>query len=182
MRTILAAIVLFTLKGATLADTPAHILIIRHAEKPDTGSGLSPQGKARADALPQLFMKSATRPKPFPTPDFIIAAETSEESSRPLDTVTPLANKLGLTPKADIKNKHYKKLAEELKKPKYAGKTVLICWHHGEMPDLVNAILDTKCCIPDKIDKDTYSLIWQIDYKDGKATTTLGSQRLLGDS
>jgi hypothetical protein len=96
-----------------------------------------------------------------------------------VDTVTPLAEKLGLPIKADIKDKHFEKLVEELfSKPKYAGKTVLICWHHGEMPSLARALKGTD--IPDKIGKDTYSLIWQIDYdKDGNARTTQGSQKLL---
>jgi hypothetical protein len=66
MRTLLAAVVLVTC-GVARADTyPAHILIIRHAEKPAEGSGLSPEGKARAPALPKLFMKSDDRPNPFP--------------------------------------------------------------------------------------------------------------------
>jgi hypothetical protein len=178
MRTFLAAVVLVTC-GVARADTyPAHILIIRHAEKAG-GTGLSPEGKARAAAFPKLFLKSDDRPSPFPAPDFIIAAETSDESSRPVDTVTPLAEKLGLPIKADIKDKHFDKLAEELfSKPKYAGKTVLICWHHGEMPSLARALKGTD--IPDKIGKDTCNLIWQIDYdKDGNARTTQGSQKLL---
>ena len=45
----------------------------------------------------------------------------------------------------------------------------MICWHHGEMPALAKALKGTD--VPDKIGKDTYDLIWQIDYKDGKAKT-----------
>jgi hypothetical protein len=178
MRTFLAAVVLVTC-GVARADTyPAHVLIIRHAEKAG-GTGPSPEGQARAVALPKLFAKSDDRPNPFPTPDFIIAAETSDELSRPVDTITPLAGKLGLPIKANIKDKHFDKLVEELfSKPKYAGKTVLIYWHHGKMPKLAKALKGTD--IPDSIDKNTYNLIWQIDYdKDGNATTTQGSQKLL---
>jgi hypothetical protein len=111
MRTILAALVLVTC-GVARADTyPVHVLIIRHAEKAG-GTGLSPGGKARAAALPKLFMKSDDRPNPFPAPDFIIAAATSDESSRPVDTVTPLAGKLGLPIKADIKDKDYEEVGD----------------------------------------------------------------------
>jgi broad specificity phosphatase PhoE len=179
MRSILTAIALLTGSVAARADScPAHILIIRHAEKPSDGAGLSPEGKDRAAALPKLFMKSDTRPNPYPTPDFIIAAKNSDESRRPVDTVTPLADKLGLTVQADIKDGHFEKLVKELfTDPKYAGKTVLICWHHGTMPDLAKALKGTD--IPDKIDKNAYNLIWQIDYKDGKAKTTQGSQKLM---
>jgi hypothetical protein len=48
MLTILAAVLLVTCGVAARAETfPAHVLIIRHAEKAD-GTGLSPEGKARA--------------------------------------------------------------------------------------------------------------------------------------
>jgi len=180
MRNILAGFVLLTFSVAAWADTyPAHVLIIRHAEKPADGQGLSPEGKARAAALPKLFMKSDTRPEPFPTPDFIFAAENSKESHRPVDTVTPLADKLRLPVHSDIKNEHFEKLVQELfQKPKYAGKTVLICWHHGKMPDLAKALKGVD--IPKRINEDTFNLIWQIDYsKDGKAKTSTGSQKLM---
>ena len=54
---------------------------------------------------------------------------------------------------------------------------MLICWHHGEMPALVRALGGTGS--PDKIAEDTYDLIWRIDYKEGKAQTTLGTQKLM---
>jgi broad specificity phosphatase PhoE len=124
MRAMLTALVLVTCSLVARADTyPAHIMVIRHAEKAG-GTGLSPEGKARAAALPKLFVKSDDRPDPFPTPDFITAAATSDKASRPVDTVTPLAEKLGLPIKADIKDKHFDKLVEELfGEPGYAGKS-----------------------------------------------------------
>jgi hypothetical protein len=46
------------------------------------------------------------------------------------------------------------------------------------MPSLAKALKATG--IPDSIDKNTYNLIWQIDYgKGGNARTTQGSQKLL---
>ena len=95
-----------------------------------------------------------------------------------MDTVTPLAEKLGLTVQADIKDDDYDKLVKELfSDPKYAGKTVLICWHHGKMPGLAKDLKGTD--IPKRIDENTYNLIWQIDYTDGKTKTTQGSQKLM---
>ena len=47
---------------------PAHVLIIRHAEKPpdsDASLDLSPAGFARANALPRLFVASAQRANPL---------------------------------------------------------------------------------------------------------------------
>ena len=38
---------------------------------PNPGPDLSPEGQKRAEAQPDLFVKSPERPDPFPTPDFI---------------------------------------------------------------------------------------------------------------
>jgi hypothetical protein len=176
----LAAFVLLTFSVPTWADTyPAHVLIIRHAEKPADGPSLSPEGNARAAALPKLFKKSDSRPDPCPAPDFIFAAMNSKESHRSVETVAPLAEKLGLKVNADIKNEDFEDLVRELvKNPKYEGKTVLICWHHQKMPHLAKALHGVD--IPKHIEDDVFNLIWQIDYdKDGKAKTTQGSQKLL---
>jgi hypothetical protein len=116
---------------------PKAILLIRHAEKPadDADIHLSPEGKKRADALPDLFKKTDTRPDPFPTPDFIIATKASKHSNRPVETVTPLAKALKLEVDATYANDDYPNLVEKLyTTPKYEGKTVLICWHHGTLP------------------------------------------------
>ena len=87
---------------------PAQVLIIRHAEKPsedDLSVDLSPAGKKRAEALPGLFIKSNSRPAPFPRPDFIFATKNSMQSHRPLETVTPLAKKLGITVNFSYRNR-----------------------------------------------------------------------------
>src|SRR6266852_4783353 len=75
---------------------PRHVLIIRHAEKTDDPADvhLAKRGEERARALPQLFVASADRPEPFPTPDFLFATRATDRSNRPVETVTPLALKL----------------------------------------------------------------------------------------
>ena len=96
---------------------------------------LSPEGKKRADALPDLFKKE--RPDPFPTPDFILATHASKHSNRAVETVTPLAKALSLKVDATYADEEYPNLVEHLcTTPKYEGKTVLICWHHGTLPEL----------------------------------------------
>src|SRR5438128_97023 len=82
------------------ARYPKQVLIIRHAEKPpedDPSVHLSPRGQQRAQALPELFNVSGTRPEPFPTPDFVFAARNSGQSHRSVETVQPLAKALKLT-------------------------------------------------------------------------------------
>ena len=90
---------------------------------------------SRREALPDLFKKSPERPNPFPKPDFIFATKNSKHSHRPLLTVMPLAKKLKLPINADFADEEFAKLANEvLHNSRYAGKTVLISWHHGMIP------------------------------------------------
>jgi broad specificity phosphatase PhoE len=164
---------------------PAHILIIRHAEKPegDTSVSLSTRGKERARALRNLFKKSETRPKKFPTPDFIFATKDSKNSHRPKETVTPLAKRLKLTIDDSYANADFKKLAKEiLENPKYAGKTVLICWHHGTMPELAQNLKATDA--PKHLKDTVFDRVWRIEYdKAGKARfRDMPQQLLAGDS
>ena len=65
-------------------------LIIRHAEKPDTGPDLSPSGQQRAEAYKHYFRKFTVDSKPL-RPDAIFAAKDSKDSHRPRLTVEPFA-------------------------------------------------------------------------------------------
>ena len=69
------------------------IILIRHGEKiSDDHTDLSPEGQARAKCLPELF----TRDKLGYVPAKIYANKRSFTSTRPYDTVFPLAKYLGL--------------------------------------------------------------------------------------
>lgn len=183
MKTLLTALVtglvVFSLEAAEPKTHPKTILIIRHAEKPQAGPDLSPEGAKRAEALPDLFKKSATRPNPFPTPGFIFAAEDSEMSNRPLETVQPLADQLKLKVHSKIKDKDYAELVEELTKPKYDGKTVLICWHHGQIKHLAEALGVVK---PPKFDEAVFDQVWVVTFDEKKPKLTIKPQSLPGDS
>jgi hypothetical protein len=165
---------------------PALVLLIRHAEKPPDEAvsvSLSPQGRKRADALPGLFTRSQARPVPFPAPQFLFATKNSKHSHRPVETVTPLAVNLGLRVHAEIADEDFAKVAGELfGKTKYAGKTVLICWHHATLPDLAHALGATDA--PGHFKGSVFDRVWQISYDDqGEAAFTDLPQRLLpGDS
>ena len=144
---------------------PQSILVIRHAEKPADVSDihLSPEGKKRAEAILELFQKTAARPDPFPTPDFIFATKASKHSNRPVETVTPLAKALKLEVNAGYANDDYPKLAEELyTNPKYEGKTVLVCWHHGNLPELAVAL--GAAGVPDKWKDAVFDRVWVVTF------------------
>jgi broad specificity phosphatase PhoE len=154
---------------------PHRIFIIRHAERPETGDSpyLSEKGRRRAAALPQY---------PLPALADIFAARTSPESARPVETVTPLAAASGLDINAKIKNREFPQLVDDVLSGRFAGKDILICWHHEEIPHLTRALgvnLTRSYKWPD-----VYDRIWVVTYlKDGTPTFEDRPQRLLpGDS
>jgi broad specificity phosphatase PhoE len=77
------------------------VLLIRHAEKPDGGKGLSPMGQARADAYAAYFPSLPLDRTGF---DHLFVSTDSSNSERPVLTLTPLAKRLDMiiaTPYAD---------------------------------------------------------------------------------
>jgi len=161
---------------------PQRVLIIRHAEKPEqdeTSIHLSPEGRKHANELYRLFKESEDRPSPFPTPVFIFAAGTSKHSNRSVETVTPLAQRLKRNINQEYRDEDYEKLAHEiLTNRKYAGKTILVSWHHGTIPELANRLKATDA--PKKWKDSVFDRVWQIDYdKEGQATFQDLPQQLL---
>jgi hypothetical protein len=161
---------------------PATILLIRHAEKPTEGMDLSPVGFERAKVIPQLFGGvGAVAPHNLPRPDFLFATHVSKNSNRPVETITPLSEALKIPISSEIADKDFATLVKELLSGKYAGKVVLVAWHHGTLPQFVEALGATP---PYKPWPDTqFDRVWRIDYKGGKAVLTDLPQGLLaGDS
>jgi len=165
---------------------PRQVLLIRHGEKPpegDKSTDLNARGKERAAALPNLFKKSATRPQPFTTPDYIFATKNTKSSHRPVETVTPLARSLGLTISAEYTNDDYAKLADHLlKHTSYTNKTILVSWHHGKIPDLAHTLGASNA--PNDWKGTVFDRVWQLTYDEkGKVTFLDLPQHLLpGDS
>ena len=82
---------------APLANS--NILLIRHAERPDSGQGISPAGRARANAYVNYFKNytlGGTSPGVPVEIGHLFAAADSSESERPSLTITPLALALGV--------------------------------------------------------------------------------------
>jgi hypothetical protein len=162
---------------------PATILLIRHAEKLTDGRmDLSPVGFERAKVIPQLFGgPGAAAPHNLPRPDFLFATHVSKKSNRPVETITPLSEALKLPISSEIADDDYALLAKELLSGKYAGKVVLVAWHHGKMPELAETLGATP---PYKPWPDTqFDRVWRIDYRGGKAAIMDLPQGLLpGDS
>jgi hypothetical protein len=174
----------FCLRAAAVwAQPPVTVMLIRHAEKLSDGQmDLSPAGFARAKALPQLFGGAGTAaPHNLPRPDFLFATHVSKHSNRPVETITPLSAALGLPISHEIDDKDFATLAKELLSGKYAGKVVLVAWHHGSIPALARALGVTPPYDP--WPETQFDRVWRIDYAGGKATLTDLPQGLMpGDS
>jgi hypothetical protein len=168
---------------APAPQPPATILLVRHAEKLTDGrEDLSPVGFERAKLIPQLFGgPGAAAPHNLPRPDFLFATHVSKHSNRPVETITPLSQALGEPISSQIDDKDYATLAKELLSGKYAGKVVLVAWHHGSLPGFARALGATPPYDPWP---DTqFDRVWRIDYVGGKATLTDLPQGLMpGDS
>ncbi len=137
----------------TFADTPAVskvdgpaapglrdavVLIIRHAEKPEDGFELSPAGQQRAAAYVNYFKNFTVDGQPL-KPNYLFATADSEKSHRPRLTLEPLSQAMALKIDNRFKNKDFAELAKEVRSTNH-GKCVLIAWHHGEIPELVQAL------------------------------------------
>jgi broad specificity phosphatase PhoE len=151
------------------ANYPKTVFIIRHAEKPgdpatdspEDGGNLSTRGYERAAALAPYFIHT------FGNPDALFATQESKHSNRPVETITPLAQALGLDIKADIADADYAALANKiLSDNKYGGKVLLICWHHGNIPALTQSLGGQP---PAPWPGTIFDRVWQIDYPGGES-------------
>ncbi len=116
----------------------ATVLIIRHAEKPESGNGLTPAGEERAKAYVNYFKNLTLDGQPVKL-DCIFAAADSKNSQRPRLTIEPTSKALGLTIDNQYAAKDFKGLAQELASKSH-GKKILVAWHHGDIPGLLTAL------------------------------------------
>jgi len=142
----------------------AVILIIRHAEKPDTGHSLSPAGETRADACASYFANFVIDGRQLKL-DHIFATRDTHNSHRPRLTVEPTAQKFGLTIDDRFKNRQFLDLVYYIKSWPH-GESVLIAWHHGKIPQLLRALgADPGTLLPKgKWPDDSFGWLIQLRY------------------
>lgn len=161
------------------------ILVIRHAEKPATGPDLTPEGQQRATASVKYFENYTVHSKPLHL-DCLFAAQTSASSARPVETVTPLSKALSLPINDRFPESAFAQLATELESGRYAGKDILICWHHGKIPKLLKALglPGKKMFAGGKWPDDVFCWVVEIRYdKSGNPQIQIIDENLLpGDS
>jgi len=155
--------IILALSTVALANAKL-IMIIRHGEKlNDKVTDLSPRGKARAQCLINVFGENGT----YLTPEHIYAQSPTEkkQSTRPKDTVTPLAESLGVTINLDYTSGQVKKLAKNIETAT-DNNVVLISWSNDNIPDIAEKFGIVN---PPNWDSNTFDEIWML-YDD--ATTS----------
>jgi len=136
------------------------ILIMRHAEKPDDthDPDLTDAGRNRAGHLASYL------PATFGKPDFLFASSLSKRSRRPIETLEPLAAQCGLAIDDSYADQDYGALAHDLRKDAtYDDALVVVCWHHGNIPNMMHALKAADGSYPDPWDRGVFDLILRVD-------------------
>ncbi|CZR55822.1 related to phosphoglycerate mutase family protein [Phialocephala subalpina] len=158
---------------AATVSAQSTVYLIRHGEKPADGSnGLTAQGQQRAQCLRTVFGASssydigyiiAEQPKasqsssslPSPTND-VLTGYAGGARTRPLMTVQPLANDLGLTVDTSC-DRDDQNCVADLVDGFEGGGNILICWEHDNLSDIVKALGDKN---PPDYPDDSFNIIW----------------------
>jgi hypothetical protein len=164
-----------------MSDQPRQalkIMVIRHAEKPSGNppphgvtfdgerekESLTVRGWQRAGALVSLFAPAngSFQDPSLSQPQFLYASTPTKRngSRRPLETITPLAEKLAIR----INTNHPKLEPEKMLEEVYlcAG-VVLICWQHEFIPKIASHIMGNKTTTPHDWPEDRFDMIWVFD-------------------
>jgi hypothetical protein len=114
------------------------VLLVRHAEKPETGNGLTPLGEARARLYANYF-------EPFQEEglsifvDCLYAGADSPNSIRPRLTLEPISKATGLPLHFKVGTRDSEALVRELRTEPH-DRHPLIAWRRSEIPALLTAI------------------------------------------
>jgi len=154
------------------------VLIVRHAEKPDEGSGLSQLGEQRAQAYASYFDPLRLNGETW-LPQRLIATSDSKSSERPRLTLTPLSERLQLPLEQPYADEQVDKLVKSLRKENQAA-VVLIAWHHGHIADLIDTFGgDTKSLLGSKKwPGDVYNWLIVLHFDDRGQLISSASQRV----
>jgi hypothetical protein len=168
---------------------PTKIMVIRHAEKPDDKhQGVTSHGDAdkeslivrgwqRAGALTALFdpTNGPLQNPNLAVPKVIYASDPEKpseaddddgkkgsKSKRPLQTITPLAERLGIKDKVNVK---FAKGDEKHMVESVLGESgvVLISWQHQKIADIAKHIVGSKPPtkpIPARWPGDRFDIVW----------------------
>jgi len=155
-----------------VADNSQVIMIIRHAEKPISGHshGVTPDGDhdhdsltvsgwVRAGALIELFASASRAPqRGLGSPERIYAAGfRGDQSKRAIQTVSPLADHLGIEVDTHYQQGNEAHLAKEIRELRC---TTLVCWHHETIHKIVEHLGPVTPQPPQSWPDERFDLVW----------------------
>ena len=154
---------------------PETVCLIRHAEKqlgagpplgvtadgrPDPRS-LTPRGWQRAGALVTLFGpgRAPEARAALPTPARLLASGVGphSESRRPIETLQPLSERLGLTLDEPFLQDELDQLATAIRA---SEGHVLVAWEHKRIPLIAKSLSGDAGTVPAVWPDDRYDVIW----------------------
>jgi hypothetical protein len=154
------------------------IMIVRHAEKPVTDftpygltingkrtkESLTARGWQRAGALANLLAPANGHFQHplLAQPQFIYASRFIKRrgSRRPIETITPLAEKLALKINTDFPRFEIDKLVEDIFRRKGV---VLVCWQREYIPKIAALIMGGDEIVPALWPEARYDMVWIFD-------------------
>jgi hypothetical protein len=154
------------------------IILLRHAEKPAKDKepyGVTPNGERskeslsvrgwqRAGALTNLFAPADDHFEhpSIAKPQFLFASKPLRRkgSRRPIETITPLAEKLAIKINSDFERSEFEDMIEEVFSRKGV---VVICWQREYIPAIASVILGSKKIAPRDWPEDRFDLLWVFD-------------------
>jgi hypothetical protein len=157
---------------------PPLVMLIRHAEKPVAGQdhgvdalgspdpeSLTPRGWQRAGALVGLFDpdRADSRTAALPTPTHLFASKVGPQSSskRPVETLQPLSERLGIVTDTSHLKEELGQLVQDVRA---IDGVVLISWEHHLIPSIANGLMGNSS-VPQIWPDDRFDLVWLIDLR-----------------
>jgi len=165
---VVLALAAVWLAGRPASAAPAEIIFLRHAEKPEKGAELNTQGWRRAAALPSLFERDP-RILTHGTPVAIYAGAPAKAggSVRSIQTMQATAKALHIPLIQSITRDQVDELVRTiLASSAYEGKTVLVCWEHKKIPEMIRAFGWVNG--PARWKENVFDRLWILDFKNGK--------------
>jgi hypothetical protein len=151
---------------------PKKVVVIRHAEKPirQGDQKLSSIGMKRAEDWARYI------PHNFGTPDIIYATRASKESIRPIMTIMPLFEALEDV-KIDVSyaDEGAENLGKELAPNEvhsHDGQIIVVCWHHGKIPELLKGLGAKHHEYPDPWPEDDFGTALVVTFEQDEPTVT----------
>lgn len=144
-RLFVTLVILAGTLGVSVAEAaPAHIIILRHGEKiSDSDRHLSPRGYERAEALVDVFSSTEFLSE-YGRPVIFFAASGGKKSSlRSVETLAPSAKAMAVDLDTSVDKDDGKKLMQQiLVDGQFDDRTVIICWNHKGISDLIRPLDD----------------------------------------